>query len=527
MAEQATAKPTAQSAAPNSPLATRAGPNESALKQAYTAERTTLASTVAATSMTTGLSQTTNIEAKERVEGARTKLIAAATVMASIALIAAILVLVNANSSGDTTTADTELTYRELTTASTEATTAARTHRKATTTEAGTTAVQTTEKKRGLDARTLLCTYGDATNSSTVFPPDGLCDLIFFDSAYKGYKNVPLIQGSFEDNIKVFLSAAKGYQNTEFGVAFAYKYHTWMRNDLKNVDSKLLEVFWSSGVFHFGVIDMPAFGVDPRNISDALTTLKELSAVAMKRPDPLRQPYSVLGAATADMAGSYASKLRAVYTPTLFISQGHYAFGDNELPDCKMVPPTMLQKPAASQGYTYDLTDALSALQLSQDAGVPSKWLVSVTMKGRLTVAKNETFQLLSDCKTDAYAKSFGTYVEVCTSSFFRKKLKYFDSLEAAYTVNVFKKTMFVYDNEKGLCTKMCRLKSQNDNLQFGIAVFDLDYEDYNNSCTDLNVFGAFSRLKMVRKLVDYFRTPSASGARCESDVPCPKGAAN
>ncbi|KAK8756513.1 hypothetical protein V5799_000784 [Amblyomma americanum] len=268
----------------------------SALKQAYTAERTTLASTVAATSMTTGLSQTT---------------------------------------------------------------------------------------KRGLDARTLLCTYGDATNSSTVFPPDGLCDLIFFDSAYKGYKNVPLMQGSFEDNIKVFLSAAQGYQNTEFGVAFAYK---------------------------------------------------------------------------------------AVYTPTLFISQGHYAFGDNELPDCKMVPPTMLQKPAASQGYTYDL---------------------------------------------------------VCTSSFFRKKLKYFDSLEAAYTVNVFKKTMFVYDNEKGLCTKMCRLKSQNDNLQFGIAVFDLDYEDYNNSCTDLNVFGAFSRLKMVRKLVDYFRTPSASGARCESDVPCPKGAAN
>ncbi|KAK8787798.1 hypothetical protein V5799_022428 [Amblyomma americanum] len=196
-----------------------------------------------------------------------------------------------------------------------------------------------------LDSRTLLCTYGIETNTTTVFPEDGICDLIFFDSAYKNNINVPLQEDTFGEGMNAVLAAASRYQSTEFGVAFSYLYIEWLTNDMRETKPTILDAFWRSGVFHFGIIDMPASNV------------------------------------------SY-DKIREVFT-----------------------------------------------------------------------------------------------------------------------------------------LLKMCQLKSKNNHLQFGIAVYDLEYDDYNNHCSDLNVYGKFSRLKMVRKVVEYLRSSSGSGGSCEDNVPCPSGA--
>ncbi|XP_077490935.1 uncharacterized protein LOC144101675 [Amblyomma americanum] len=437
----------------------------------------------------------------------------------SITLIAAIILVLRTKPSDDGATFETDLTYRKPATTPTElATTAAATKE---------TTVKTTTKRRlVLDSRTLLCTYGIETNTTTVFPEDGICDLIFFDSAYKNNINVPLQEDTFGEGMNAVLAAASRYQSTEFGVAFSYLYIEWLTNDMRETNPTILDAFWRSGVFHFGIIDMPASNVSYDKIREVFTLLKELSIVAMKRPDTLGQPYIVLGAVPQKHADFYALRMRDIYTPTLFISQGHYAFGDNTVPGCKVLPPTMLRKPAASQGYTYDLTDALSALKQIQDTGVSAKWLVSFTMKGRWTVVKPKfPLELSSECNRDRYAKSFGTYVEVCTDAVYGKNLNYVQRLEAMYTYHRSHRTMFVYDNEEGLCRKMCQVKSKNNHLQFGIAIYDLEYDDYNNHCSDLNVYGKFSRLKMVRKVVEYLRSSSGSGGSCEDDVPCPSGA--
>ncbi|KAK8787799.1 hypothetical protein V5799_022429 [Amblyomma americanum] len=254
-----------------------------------------------------------------------------------------------------------------------------------------------------LDASTLMCTYGTETNTTTMFPEDGVCDLIFFDSAYKKYINVPTQPQTFGTGMKSFLAAASRYESTEFGVAFAYLYIDRLTADVKRTNPTMLEVFWRSGVFHFGIIDMPASGVSHDNIRGVFTLLK---------------------------------------------------------------------------------TDAVSALQRIQETGASTKLLVSFSMKGRWTVVKpNFPLELSSECYADQSAKPFGTYVG------------------------------------------MCQLKSQNDRLKFGIAIYDLEYDDYNNSCSDLNIYGAFSRLKMVRKVVEHFRSSLAGSGGCEYDVPCPSGA--
>ncbi|XP_049523441.1 uncharacterized protein LOC125945554 [Dermacentor silvarum] len=88
---------------------------------------------------------------------------------------------------------------------------------------------------------------------------------------------------------------------------------------------------------------------------------------------------------------------------------------------------------------------------------------------------------------------------------YLRYNLKYSEALDAMYTYDNSLFVMFMYDDEEGLCRKVCNIKSKHEALEFGLAVYDLDYEDYYNNCSARNLFGAFSRLKMVRRLSTTF----------------------
>ncbi|KAK8772831.1 hypothetical protein V5799_012636 [Amblyomma americanum] len=51
---------------------------------------------------------------------------------------------------------------------------------------------------------------------------------------------------------------------------------------------------------------------------------------------------------------------------------------------------------------------------------------------------------------------------------------------------------------------QLCKVKYQERDVTFGIAVYDVDYDDYDNECGSINKFGENSRLKALRKIVDY-----------------------
>ncbi|XP_070379085.1 uncharacterized protein [Dermacentor albipictus] len=379
--------------------------------------------------------------------------------------------------------------------------------------------------KRVLDAYPLLCTYGMHTNQSTQFPDDGLCDLIFFDSAYKDNTNLLSLPSSFGENMNAFLSAARHYGRTDFGVAFAYEYRFKLRVDLTVTNPVPLEEIWKRGISDFGIVDMPAFGVQYNDIQETFATLKELKAVAERKADAVRPPYIVLGAVPLASAGVYASKMRNLFTPTMFISQGHYAFGDSHVTFCRVTPTTLLRKGTAWRDYPYDLTEAVAALQKIKDEGGSAKLLVSVGMKSRLTTVAEDIVPSMytAPCIHDVNARAFNSYVEICTDNYWRSRLQYNNLFTAMYAADPSDSRRFVYDDEYSLCQKMCSIKgSLGHRVRFGIAVYDLEYEDYLDRCSWLNKFGAFSRVKMVRKIVDYFRNSEDSDLReCPQNLSC------
>ncbi|XP_077528066.1 uncharacterized protein LOC144139644 [Haemaphysalis longicornis] len=267
---------------------------------------------------------------------------------------------------------------------------------------------------------------------------------------------------------------------------------------------------------------MPAAVDEFSHIRDVFFALQELSKVVGGRSGFGKTPYIVLGAVPVSHGDFFGTRMRDIYAPTLFISQGHYAFGDNQVADCVVVPPTLLSKPDTSTRYIYDLTMAAKSLKSAQAAGGRAKWLISVGMKGRWSHPNYKSqLRIGEKCEHNAHVKSFGRYTEVCAHPVYQPKLEYDQSSEAVYTYDTKKYVMFVYDNERAICKKLCDVKAKNAHLKFGIAAYDLEYEDYENSCSDINKFGAFSRLKMIRKLVDYFKNVTDDVKDCVDSVPC------
>ncbi|XP_077508419.1 uncharacterized protein LOC144119746 [Amblyomma americanum] len=362
---------------------------------------------------------------------------------------------------------------------------------------------------KALDPQALLCTYGAKTNASTLFPGDGLCDLIFFDSAYKNDRNFPTDSENFGLDLQHFLSVTPKYTKSAFGVGFAFEYRGTLTQDLTRTEPVLLEVFWKHGVFNFGILDVPVFGLKPYYMDDVFMCLKTLDALSQSQRESGKAAYVVLSAVpyNAGWVNYVAEKMKTVYQPDLFVSQGHYTYGDNEAITCAVVPPTSLYRPSKLLGYAHDLNTAASALRQLETQGASTRWSISVGMKGRLAAPLPKfPLEIFSPCTQNPIAPAFDAYTEVCNNQDLWQKPAYDTKNHAMLSRNTKRNMMFVYDNEESLCRKLCRVKANYTKLRFGLAAFDLDYEDYTNSCRHENKFSAFSRLQTLRKLVDYFK---------------------
>ncbi|KAL3213421.1 hypothetical protein MRX96_051692 [Rhipicephalus microplus] len=140
-----------------------------------------------------------------------------------------------------------------------------------------------------------------------------------------------------------------------------------------------------------------------------------------------------------------------------------------------------------------------------------ARGLLSVTLKGRWNVlrsgAKADFYEL---CESDPSTNSFGSYTEVCPGRRSGDKTVYqiTYSMDHASTLcnAAGSQRVFTYDNEDALAVKLCFVRNDFPDLKFGIAVYDIDYDDHENECASLNRFGRHSRLKQVKKVLDYAR---------------------
>ncbi|KAH8037023.1 hypothetical protein HPB51_008349 [Rhipicephalus microplus] len=278
----------------------------------------------------------------------------------------------------------------------------------------------------------LLCTVRDRLFLAEQFPPDGMCDYIFFDSLYKdGNRNLLPNETTYSKSLNVFLNDHRDYRHTTLGLGFAF-------NELQ-------------------------------------------------------------------------------FTPDLFVLFGHYRYGDNFRTNCAIVPPTIHPDDTPPgkllEDYSFNLGTPVWSLRKLYDEGTDIIGLVSVTMKGRWAEPQlTNNVDFFEPCVPDFNTPSFGGMTDVCPGGGrLATQFNYSTEHRAVITYIAFLRRTFVYDDEKAFAEKLCRAKSLGQNVPFGIAVYDIDFEDYDNKCTKQNSNGAFSRLKVLRNLVDYFNMNSTS----------------
>ncbi|XP_077489180.1 uncharacterized protein LOC144100004 isoform X1 [Amblyomma americanum] len=373
---------------------------------------------------------------------------------------------------------------------------------------------------------TLLCTYGARTKAGAVMAEDGLCDYAFFDSLYKDDKNTLVDHARFEQDLKTFLRAARRYTRTALGLAFAFLRMARTSTDLRQTQPSPLEEFWRLRIFHAGVLDTVE-NTYSQQMQEAISLLKMFHDLASARGQPTLTALA-LPTPHRDWATFLADQGRNLgYYPDMFVVHGHYIFGDHTVDPCAVMPPTRYSSVELPKDffrdYRFDLESAPSGIRAFRSRNGSSRGFVSVTMKGRWTSpSSGQPFEFYSRCDTDWSAVSFGSYTEVCRDRKYAPQLRYKPDHRAVLTHNPALRRAFAYDNEQGLGTKLCKVKGEVLDLNFGIAVYDVDFDDYANECSSLNKFGSHSRLRTLRKIVDYYKSLSSDRfdeASCTSIV--------
>ncbi|KAL1427351.1 hypothetical protein MTO96_017638 [Rhipicephalus appendiculatus] len=219
------------------------------------------------------------------------------------------------------------------------------------------------------------------------------------------------------------------------------------------------------------------------------------------------------------------SELR--FTPDLLILFGHYRLGDNFRTNCVIMPPTRhpddTPPEAILEDYSFDVGTPVLSLRKLYDEGTDTRGVVSVTLKGRWAEPQfTDNVDFFKPCVSDFNIGSFGRITDVCPGGGrLGAQFNYSTEHHALITYIAYLRRTFVYDDERAFAEKLCRAKSLGPSVPFGIAVYDIDFEDYENKCANQNRNGAFSRLKALRKVVDYFNRDSApfDSSACEAYV--------
>ncbi|KAH7950239.1 hypothetical protein HPB49_021519 [Dermacentor silvarum] len=291
--------------------------------------------------------------------------------------------------------------------------------------------------------------------------------------------------------------------------------------DLKGRNPSPLANFWKQDVYHVGILDTPTL-MPENQTKAAISTLKEIDSHLEMHRQLGKDLISVLAIPDPELDWSLAFAIYfsdVGFTPNMVISLGHYRFGDNTVKNCVIMPPTRhpfdIPPDDIARDYNYDLSTAVFSIRQLYLRRASTRGLLSVTMKGRWTVPmSSDHVDFFSRCLSDPSSKSdFGRYTEVCpdgrSASGGRNKvqLTYSGKHCAMLTYNPVTKLAFVYDNEDALAVKLCSAKAQDTELKFGVAAYDIDYDDYENQCGFLNKYGRHSRLKQLKMVVDYFRS--------------------
>ncbi|XP_049511423.1 uncharacterized protein LOC119464024 [Dermacentor silvarum] len=312
----------------------------------------------------------------------------------------------------------------------------------------------------------LVCAVSNAFGGeSNDLPPDGLCDLLFFDSLYRDGRN--LMGAPYEDGFKRFLELGRQKRATGIGVSFDMKMKRYHNSSLP-IFTPSIEYLWNDGVSHFGVLrvyDDDDESDPEETIIEYLQLLQSIQKhLTSQKRDACRQSHTVIGVRPprGDAYDKVAAFLRDTFKPSLFIVNVHVPYEDKNLSNCIILPPSILAKPDGGfMAYETSMEEALAyMLRIHETVDAKMDTAISVTLRARYYMPRNisgaeaSTYQPFQECQS---------YEGVCT------------------------------------------LKRAQQKINFGIAAFDIDYDVATKPCPQLHLnAGDFTRLTTLGGLRNY-----------------------
>ncbi|KAH6943232.1 hypothetical protein HPB50_017958 [Hyalomma asiaticum] len=332
------------------------------------------------------------------------------------------------------------------------------------------------------DPYPLLCTVSNRFNDESKVPPDGLCDMLFYDSLYRDDRNPA--GGPYDEGAERFLALPKRMNTTRIGVSFDVEdrrflnlRESWPRVFVpgfrKGIDDLLRR-----GVSDFGILNIyKKYDLHRVLIPTYLSVLQRIYArVRTKKWKQNSTTYMVVGFRFNDSARTYPKIHQIIeliekwrwFKPSLYVAVSHISFDDWKKKPCHIVPPTVFTFPENVTRrnilYALALMDVMDHLRWTVDNNITIPMAISFTLRARLYKPEN------LERGPEAY--------------------------------NVYQKCQ----NHKGVID-VCRAKEAYADIPFGIAAYDVEYDVAENGCPAQNIrAGDFVRLKTLKMLRDFMR---------------------
>ncbi|XP_070396001.1 uncharacterized protein [Dermacentor albipictus] len=138
---------------------------------------------------------------------------------------------------------------------------------------------RTDPKPRTASGGLLLCTISHRAFNTHVYPEDGLCDLLYYTTAYydpakkefRGARDI-FSFGAFRAKVKETAATSK----TSYGISFDYRYGKMIADQLKTSDAQSsFRNLWNDRIYHYGILHVWASPSEIKS-TDRLQLLKEL-----------------------------------------------------------------------------------------------------------------------------------------------------------------------------------------------------------------------------------------------------------
>lgn len=372
----------------------------------------------------------------------------------------------------------------------------------------------------------MVCTVTeDGLGLSTGGPPDGICDVIFFDSFYKDGKNK--VVEPIPSNVIKFRDMAldrHGYQKTQFGASFSVSGGLLEQDYLSPRFNTSVQLELSvNNIRHFAVINILPQDSTAHMITVALKVLRSLTWVNNNAQSSQRPSYFVLGAAIEDSSRYGLVKLmNDHFVPSLFIAVSHMPYPDARAKsDCRILPPTFLAFPHGTSRsdfkYGHTLGESCDVLGEVKKLGIQVPVALSFSLSGRLYQPRFpqpparaiEDYEPFKPCKEYSSADFLAPATACVQGTEFYDRVRGTSDLDLAFTFDNNTERTFIFDTEKSMRFKVCQTKSSFPEIPFGVSAYDVHTDGEDVQCPRFGLKGGFKRVEFLRKMNAHLTSPS------------------